>query len=363
MTKIEDWRSIRAAERVLNLVAQDWIYYEEELSNSVSFPQKRLSMELGYTTFLQRVGFLHKCLMRYEHLKYLCWKNSVIISGLVRAMTMSVEPMKNNLIGDPLEVKQAFMDRVAVYAVVMDIFRSLYEACGVTWFKSRAGGSDKEFEEEGNVWQINSSWDYKLSIFDITRKLLSSVLLCPYLPKTCEIPEVSRCFFHITDPRKFVSARWLNHRDENEHKIIKLLCTAHNASVALLFELLAVLHFLPSEVERNVVAKGIKNIDLERFIRLSVTQIINLLWSSRDTMSAPEAKLLYRQLWILTSLSKQDPIVLEFIRANFAEEFRYYVHPKGIKTRIPDQYTIKPKIIELCEQLRANVEGTLKLKA
>lgn len=45
-------------------------------------------------------------------------------------------------------------------------------------------------------------------------------------------------------------------------QMVKLICTAHNASVALLFELLAIAHFLPTVIEKTLVTCSVRQLNL-----------------------------------------------------------------------------------------------------
>lgn len=57
-------------------------------------------------------------------------------------------------------------------------------------------------------------------------------------------------------------------------------------------------------------------------MRLSVTQIINILWNNREPINSAQTMILYRQVWNLRNLVHHDSKVLEFIRDNFSEEFQ-----------------------------------------
>ena len=65
-------KSLRAAEKVVSRLAQDWNYLED--GSRPPFPNPGGITTTGNDSLLRKVGYLHKCLMRYEHLKYLCWK-------------------------------------------------------------------------------------------------------------------------------------------------------------------------------------------------------------------------------------------------------------------------------------------------
>lgn len=68
-------KSLRVAEKIVDRVAQDWISVNDvDMDVSISVHRKINRKMISYENLLRKVAYLHKCLMRYEHLKYLCWK-------------------------------------------------------------------------------------------------------------------------------------------------------------------------------------------------------------------------------------------------------------------------------------------------
>lgn len=139
--------------------------------------------------------------------------------GLINALIACLEPTHNS--SHDGDIQEEYSNKVAIYAILMDIFRTLYEACSVSWFKETeyiTGKQDLFYNENFNEWE-EDVWDYKLTIFDITRKLLESILTCPFLPRSRDIPDGQRCFVTITDPQKFVKTPWLTLNSENSTKV------------------------------------------------------------------------------------------------------------------------------------------------
>lgn len=165
----------------------------------------------------------------HEHI--LNEQNSVIMSGLIRAMMSCLEPLETNRDLRSIEVQGVYWDKVATYAILMDIFRTLFEACSVSWFKDKELVDHNSFEndKEKNEWE-SDAWEHKLTIFDVTRKLLSSVLRCPFLPRSSTNPGDLGygCFVTVTDPQKFIKASWLTLDDENSAKVSLSMVTLRN---------------------------------------------------------------------------------------------------------------------------------------
>lgn len=74
-------RSLRAAEKIVSRVAQDWRVVEKEMEETLMdfqhhhhYRSPSSTRNISYEELLRKVAFLHKCLVRYEHLKYLVWK-------------------------------------------------------------------------------------------------------------------------------------------------------------------------------------------------------------------------------------------------------------------------------------------------
>lgn len=157
------------------------------------------------------------------------------MSGLMNAMMACLEPESHRRNGDmsSLDAETIYWDKVAIYAIIMDIFRTLFEACSVSWFKDNElmangnGSSRHRSGDEDNVTKMENEWesevwDHKLTIFDVTRKLLWSILRCPFLPQSREIPgdHDSSCLGTITDPQKFIKAGgWLTMSDESAARV------------------------------------------------------------------------------------------------------------------------------------------------
>lgn len=140
----------------------------------------------------------------------------VNLLGILRRCTI-----RQDLIGEEdLEDEDYFLDKVSAISIIMDIFRSMYEACGTCWFvegsKSDVLVNDNNNDTDGNyydnkMWKISSE-EIPVNLHQVTNFLLRTIFGCSIIPHPGisgqkEIIEI------VCNPQKFATARWFYYPD------------------------------------------------------------------------------------------------------------------------------------------------------
>ncbi|XP_062373445.1 uncharacterized protein C12orf56 homolog [Sardina pilchardus] len=91
------------------------------------------------------------------------------------------------------------------------------------------------------------------------------------------------------------------------------------------------------------------------FVGYQTHQVVLALSSSQSTLSPSQAVLLYQRCRVLVACLQFSRILSEFIRAEFREEFRYYVKASGFVEKLPPHYPISLPAQRLLSQLHSLV--------
>uniref|UniRef100_A0A2K5PP76 Chromosome 12 open reading frame 56 n=1 Tax=Cebus imitator TaxID=2715852 RepID=A0A2K5PP76_CEBIM len=92
------------------------------------------------------------------------------------------------------------------------------------------------------------------------------------------------------------------------------------------------------------------------FVASIVKQVVRGLSASFQLLSPCQAVLLYQQFYILKSCLRHSRTLAEYIRNNYREEFRYFIHMPALKKRLPLCYPITQPTTQLFHEVLKLVE-------
>nr|XP_021525909.1 uncharacterized protein C12orf56 homolog isoform X1 [Aotus nancymaae] len=92
------------------------------------------------------------------------------------------------------------------------------------------------------------------------------------------------------------------------------------------------------------------------FVASIVKQVVRGLSASFQLLSPCQAILLYQQFYILQSCLRHSRTLAEYIRNNYREEFRYFIHMPALKKRLPLCYPITQPTTQLFHEVLKLVE-------
>uniref|UniRef100_A0A2K6UJ22 Chromosome 12 open reading frame 56 n=1 Tax=Saimiri boliviensis boliviensis TaxID=39432 RepID=A0A2K6UJ22_SAIBB len=87
------------------------------------------------------------------------------------------------------------------------------------------------------------------------------------------------------------------------------------------------------------------------FVASIVKQVVRGLSASSQLLSPCQAVLLYQQFYILKSCLRHSRTLAEYIRNNYREEFRYFIHMPALKKRLPLCYPITQPTTQLFHEV------------
>ncbi|XP_077932348.1 uncharacterized protein C12orf56 homolog isoform X4 [Halichoerus grypus] len=92
------------------------------------------------------------------------------------------------------------------------------------------------------------------------------------------------------------------------------------------------------------------------FVASIVKQMVKGLSASFQLLSPSQAVLLYQQFYILKSCLRYSKTLAEYIRNNYREEFRYFIHMPALEKRLPLRYPLTQPTIQLFHEVLKLVE-------
>ncbi|KAI4546417.1 hypothetical protein MG293_002972, partial [Ovis ammon polii] len=92
------------------------------------------------------------------------------------------------------------------------------------------------------------------------------------------------------------------------------------------------------------------------FVASIVKQVVKGLSASFQLLSPGQAVLLYQQFYILKSCLQYSKTLAEYIRNNYREEFRYFIHMPALEKRLPLCYPITQPTTQLFHEVLKLVE-------
>ncbi|XP_042848611.1 uncharacterized protein C12orf56 homolog isoform X3 [Panthera tigris] len=92
------------------------------------------------------------------------------------------------------------------------------------------------------------------------------------------------------------------------------------------------------------------------FLASIVKQVVKGLGASFQLLSPSQAVLLYQQFYILKSCLRYSQTLAEYIRNDYREEFRYFIHMPALEKRLPLWYPITQPTTQLFHEVLKLVE-------
>ncbi|XP_073939923.1 uncharacterized protein C12orf56 homolog isoform X2 [Castor canadensis] len=92
------------------------------------------------------------------------------------------------------------------------------------------------------------------------------------------------------------------------------------------------------------------------FVASIVKQVAKELSASLQLLSPCQAVLLYQQFYVLKSCLQYSKTLAEFIRNDYSEEFRYFIHVPALEKRLPLCYPITQPTTQLCHEVLKLIE-------
>ncbi|XP_045724676.1 uncharacterized protein C12orf56 homolog [Mirounga angustirostris] len=92
------------------------------------------------------------------------------------------------------------------------------------------------------------------------------------------------------------------------------------------------------------------------FVASIVKQMVKGLSASFQLLSPSQAVLLYQQFYILKSCLRYSKTLAEYIRNDYREEFRYFIHMPALEKRLPLRYPLTQPTIQLFHEVLKLVE-------
>uniref|UniRef100_A0ABI7XQG3 Chromosome 12 open reading frame 56 n=1 Tax=Felis catus TaxID=9685 RepID=A0ABI7XQG3_FELCA len=92
------------------------------------------------------------------------------------------------------------------------------------------------------------------------------------------------------------------------------------------------------------------------FLASIVKQVVKGLGASFQPLSPSQAVLLYQQFYILKSCLQYSQTLAEYIRNDYREEFRYFIHMPALEKRLPLWYPITQPTTQLFHEVLKLVE-------
>ncbi|KAM5251395.1 uncharacterized protein C12orf56 homolog isoform 2-T6 [Hipposideros larvatus] len=171
-------------------------------------------------------------------------------------------------------------------------------------------------ETETESSRLNTLAAKKGALFNLLVILISK----PQIPKSCPVFEIQ-----LVADSTFVEMSF-------DAELQKLILEYTNTATALLYEILL--------VSQQVT-----------FVASIVKQVVKGLSASFQLLSPSQTVLLYQQLFILKSCLQYSKTLAEYIRNDYSEEFRYFIHMPALEKRLPLCYPITQPTTQLFHEV------------
>ncbi|XP_054298252.1 uncharacterized protein C12orf56 homolog isoform X2 [Pongo pygmaeus] len=180
--------------------------------------------------------------------------------------------------------------------------------------------------------------------------LLVILISEPQIPKSCPVFDIQL----VADSALV--------RMSFDAELQKLILEYTNTATALLYEILLV--FQQGNLGLGSTKFAISWImsflqscpPIITFVASIVKQVVRGLSASFQLLSPCQAVLLYQQFYILKSCLRHSRTLAEYIRNNYREEFRYFIHMPALQKRLPLCYPITQPTTQLFHEVLKLVE-------
>uniref|UniRef100_G3RJJ2 Chromosome 12 open reading frame 56 n=1 Tax=Gorilla gorilla gorilla TaxID=9595 RepID=G3RJJ2_GORGO len=201
-------------------------------------------------------------------------------------------------------------------------------------------------ETETESSRLNTLAAKKGALFNLLVILISE----PQIPKSCPVFDIQL----VADSALV--------RMSFDAELQKLILEYTNTATALLYEILLV--FQQGNLGLGSTKFAISWImsflqscpPIITFVANIVKQVVRGLSASFQLLSPCQAVLLYQQFYILKSCLRHSRTLAEYIRNNYREEFRYFIHMPALQKRLPLCYPITQPTTQLFHEVLKLVE-------
>ncbi|GFR94817.1 hypothetical protein ElyMa_006258900 [Elysia marginata] len=98
---------------------------------------------------------------------------------------------------------------------------------------------------------------------------------------------------------------------------------------------------------------------MEKFVDRLLSQVMELVSLSRfDQLTPTQAMLVYQMFWLLQAFLEYNKTIVNHIRNNYYEEFKYFIQAPAVSRKLPVQYPITANTLALIDQVVAKVLGS-----
>ncbi|XP_023080908.1 uncharacterized protein C12orf56 homolog isoform X2 [Piliocolobus tephrosceles] len=201
-------------------------------------------------------------------------------------------------------------------------------------------------ETETESSRLNTLAAKKGTLFNLLVVLISE----PQIPKSCPVFDIQL----VADSALV--------RMSFDAELQKLILEYTNTATALLYEILLVfqqgnLGLGSTKFAISWMMSFLQSCPpIITFVASIVKQVVRGLSASFQLLSPCQAVLLYQQFYILKSCLRHSRTLAEYIKNNYREEFRYFIHMPALQKRLPLCYSITQPITQLFHEVLKLVE-------
>ncbi|KAG8514178.1 putative protein C12orf56 [Galemys pyrenaicus] len=200
-------------------------------------------------------------------------------------------------------------------------------------------------ETETESSRLNTLVAKKGILFNLLVILISE----PQIPKSCPVFDI-----HLVADSTLVEMSF-------DAELQKLILEYTDTATALLYEILLVFQQgnlgLGSTLAIGWMMSFLQSCPpIISFVASIVKQMVKGLSASFELLSPGQAVLLYQQFYILKSCLQYSKTLAEYIRNDYTEEFRYFIHMPALEKRLPLCYPITQPTTQLFHEVLKLVE-------
>ncbi|KAL4670271.1 hypothetical protein H8957_010718 [Semnopithecus entellus] len=201
-------------------------------------------------------------------------------------------------------------------------------------------------ETETESSRLNTLAAKKGTLFNLLVVLISE----PQIPKSCPVFDIQL----VADSALV--------RMSFDAELQKLVLEYTNTATALLYEILLVfqqgnLGLGSTKFAISWMMSFLQSCPpIITFVASIVQQVVRGLSASFQLLSPCQAVLLYQQFYILKSCLRHSRTLAEYIKNNYREEFRYFIHRPALQKRLPLCYPITQPTTQLFHEVLKLVE-------
>ncbi|XP_008254956.1 uncharacterized protein C12orf56 homolog isoform X2 [Oryctolagus cuniculus] len=179
--------------------------------------------------------------------------------------------------------------------------------------------------------------------------LLEILISKPQIPKSCPVFDIQLADATLVEM-------------PFDAELQKLILEYTDTATALLYEILLVfqqgnLGLGSTKFAISWMMSFLQNCPpIVTFVASIVKQVVKGLSASLQLLSPCQAVLLYQQFYILKSCLQYSKTLAEYIRNDYREEFRYFIHMPALKKRLPLCYPITQPTTQLFHEVLQLIE-------